>query len=66
MVGLRHTFGEKKKPMAAVAPAPAPAPRPIAQKKPEPAPAPAEPAPIARNYIVVLIGTAQISQMKLS
>ena len=66
MVGLRYTFGEKKKPMATVAPAPAPAPRPIAQKKPEPAPAPAEPAPIARNYIVVLIGTAQISQMKLS
>ena len=52
MVGLRYTFGEKKKPMPAAAPAPAPAP--VAQKKPEPAPAPAPqaPPPVARNYIV--------------
>ncbi len=54
MVGLRYTFGEKKKPMAAVAPAPAPAPKPVVQKKPAPAPMPPKPAPapIARNYIV--------------
>ena len=50
MFGLRYTFGEKKKPMAAVAPAPAP--KHVVQKKPDPAPAPPKPAPIARNYIV--------------
>lgn len=48
MVGLRYTFGEPKKQMAA---APAPAPKPVAVKKPEPAPAPPPPA-VARNYII--------------
>jgi len=54
MIGLRYTFGEKKKPVVAAAPKPAPAPKPVAQKKPAPAPAPPKPAPapIARNYIV--------------